>query len=102
MSTVQSAVMTEPGHIELRQFPRPQIAASELLLKVERTGICGSDKHIYAGHMALKFPLVPGHELVGTIVQLGPEAADYLAIVGGPIKDAIAGSTAASIDLCFS
>ena len=40
-------------------------------LKIERTGICGSDKHMYAGHMSLPFPIIPGHELVGTVEAMG-------------------------------
>ena len=87
MSTIQAAVMTAPGKIEVRDFPRPQIGADEVLIKIESTGICGSDKHMYAGHMALQFPVVPGHELVGTVEELGAAAADNLAIVGGPVKE---------------
>ena len=87
MSTIQAAVMTEPGHIELRSFERPQIAPTELLLKIERTGICGSDKHMYAGHMGLQFPVGPGHELVGTIEELGADAMDHMAVVGGRVRE---------------
>ena len=71
MAAVKAAVMTGPGAMELREFPRPAIGADEILLKVERTGICGSDKHMYAGHMPLQFPVVPGHELVGVIERAG-------------------------------
>ena len=87
MPTIQAAVMTEPGHLELREFEKPRIGPDEMLLKVERTGICGSDKHMYAGHMALKFPVIPGHELVGTVAEMGPKAAEKLVIVGGPVKE---------------
>jgi L-iditol 2-dehydrogenase len=85
MSSVNAAVMTEPGTIELREFPKPEIADDEILLKVERTGICGSDKHMYAGHMPLQFPIVPGHELVGVIEELGARAAEEMAVVGGAL-----------------
>ncbi len=85
MSTIQAAVMTEPGTIELREFPKPRIGDNEILLKVERTGICGSDKHMFAGHMKLQFPIIAGHELVGVIEEMGPKAAEEMAIVGGPI-----------------
>ncbi len=87
MASVQAAVMVEPGQIEVREFDRPQIGADELLLKIERTGICGSDKHMYAGHMGLQFPVVPGHELVGTIEELGANAMDHMAVVGGPVRE---------------
>ena len=100
MASIQAAVMVEPGQIEIREFDRPQIGADELLLKIERTGICGSDKHMYAGHMALKFPLVPGHELVGTVAELGAEATEHLAIVGGPIKEGDRVTTTPSSQAC--
>ena len=85
MSQIQAAIMTGPGQIAVRSYPKPQIGDDEVLLKIERTGICGSDKHMFAGHMALPFPVIPGHELVGTIEEMGPAAADSLAIVGGPV-----------------
>ena len=45
-STVQAAVMTAPGKMEIREFPRPAIGDDDILMKIERTGICGSDKHM--------------------------------------------------------
>ena len=86
MSQIQAAIMTGPGQIAVRSYPKPQIGDDEVLLKIERTGICGSDKHMFAGHMALPFPVVPGHELVGIVEEMGPAAADSLAIVGGPVE----------------
>ena len=79
--------MVEPRRIEVREFNRPQINADKLLLKIERTGICGSDKHLYAGHMGLQFPVVPSHELVGTIEELGTNAMEHMAVVGGPVRE---------------
>lgn len=100
MPTVQAAVMTAPGRIELRPFPRPAIGADELLLRVERTGICGSDKHMYAGHMKLQFPVIPGHELVGVIEELGPQATAAMAVVGGPIAEGDRVTTTPSSTAC--
>ena len=98
--TIQAAVMTEPGHFDLREFERPDIGEDELLLKIERTGICGSDKHMFAGHMPLQFPVIPGHELVGTVEELGPRAADSMAVVGGPIAEGDRVTTAPSSTAC--
>ena len=86
MASVQAAVMTAAGRIEIQEVKRASIGDDELLLKVDRTGICGSDKHMYAGHMALQFPIIPGHEVVGTVAELGSKAADAMAVVGGPIQ----------------
>ena len=97
---IQAAVMTEPGAVEVREFPDPDIAADELLLDIESTGICGSDKHIYAGHMPLQFPLVPGHELVGRIAELGSNAAEEMAVVGGPLAEGDRVTTTPSSTAC--
>ena len=85
MASIQAAVMTAPGQIEMQEVERGPIGDDELLLKIERTGICGSDKHMFAGHMKLQFPIIAGHELVGVIEEMGPKAAEGMAIVGGPI-----------------
>jgi 2-desacetyl-2-hydroxyethyl bacteriochlorophyllide A dehydrogenase len=54
--------------------PRPP-AAGEALVRVGWAGICGSDREVLAGHRAaayVRYPLVPGHEWSGTVVEIGP------------------------------
>lgn len=71
-----AVVLVEPYHLELRRFPLPVIGPEDLLLKVLAVGICGSDLKIYEGHWPrATFPLIMGHELVGEVVEVGPEAA---------------------------
>ncbi|MEE2657697.1 MAG: zinc-binding dehydrogenase [Candidatus Latescibacterota bacterium] len=100
MSTVQAAVMTEPGTIEMREFPRPEIGDDEILLKIDQTGICGSDKHMFAGHMTLLFPIIAGHELVGTIEEMGSRAEEAMAVVGGPLQEGDRVTTTPSSTTC--
>ena len=83
---VQAAVMLQPGQIEIREFEKPTPAADALLLQVDKVGICGSDKHMYLGHTALKFPVIPGHEVVGTVAEIGKNANQVMNVMGGPIK----------------
>ena len=83
---VQAAVMLQPGQIEIREFEKPTPADDALLLQVDRVGICGSDKHMYLGHTALKFPVIPGHEVVGTVAEIGKDANQAMNVIGGPIK----------------
>ncbi len=84
---VQAAVMLQPGQIEIREFDKPTPAKDSLLLQVDKVGICGSDKHMYLGHTALKFPVIPGHEVVGTVAEIGTEANKVMNVMGGPIKE---------------
>ena len=97
---IQAAAVTEPGSVEIRDFQRPQIGPQELLLKIERSGICGSDKHMYAGHMPLSFPVIPGHEIVGTIAELGSGAEAAMAVVGGTLAEGDRITTTPSSTAC--
>ena len=56
--------------IELREIPEPVPQANEVKVKVEATGICGTDLY---GYSALKPPVVLGHETAGVVVEVGEE-----------------------------
>ena len=64
----------EPG-LSYEDVPMPAIGRGDVLIKVLRTGICGTDLHIYAwdawAQANVPVPLVVGHEFVGRIVELG-------------------------------
>ncbi|GAA2353129.1 zinc-binding dehydrogenase [Saccharopolyspora halophila] len=74
---VRAAVQTGPRRIEVREFDRPEIGANDGLLRVEANGICGSDVEMYKGHMTFRggYPVIPGHEPMGVIEEIGEEAA---------------------------
>lgn len=61
------------GKQDLRfvDLPEPQIQENEVLMKVKKVGICGTDLHIYNGGMNVPTPLILGHEFVGDIVKIG-------------------------------
>lgn len=73
--TVQAAVAVEAGKMEMRRFPRPAIGSRDLLMRVELCGICGSDQHLFRGNWGTPFPLILGHEFVGTVAEVGEEAS---------------------------
>ncbi|KAJ3893592.1 chaperonin 10-like protein [Lentinula edodes] len=58
-------------NFEILQTEIPLINDNEILIKVSACGICGTDQHISEGEFIAKFPLIPGHEIVGTVVELG-------------------------------
>ena len=65
-------VMTAPGVIEFREVPIPEPKAGEVLVKIMRIGVCGSDIHVYHGeHPFTKYPVTQGHEVSGEIAALG-------------------------------
>jgi len=63
-------VLTGPGEpLRLQQLPVPRPAAGQVLLKVTACGICRTDLHVVDDELpAVPHPLVPGHEIVGSIV----------------------------------
>lgn len=70
---MQQAVMTEPGKIEFRDISVPQVKEGQVLVKIVRIGVCGSDIHVYHGkHPYTSYPVVQGHEVSGRIEKIGP------------------------------
>jgi threonine 3-dehydrogenase len=70
----------EPG-LWLEEVPVPEIGINDVLIRVQRTGICGTDLHIYKwdawAQRTIPVPLVIGHEFVGEIVAVGSNVADF-------------------------
>ena len=59
----------------MRELPLPEIGPEDALLQIEACGICGSDYEQYEGALPVRFPVIPGHEPVGRIHEIGDEAA---------------------------
>ncbi len=67
---MKAVVCDSPHRIRLQDQPRPQRGQGEVLVKISRVGICGTDYHIYEGlHPFLEYPRVMGHELSAIIVD---------------------------------
>jgi threonine 3-dehydrogenase len=74
-------VKTAPGPgLELREVAIPEIGINDVLIRVRRTGICGTDLHIDAwdawAAKTIVPPLVVGHEFVGEVVEIGSNVSD--------------------------
>jgi len=77
---MRQAVMTMPGTIEFRQVPKPVPGDDEVLVRVRRIGVCGSDIHVYHGrHPYTTYPVVQGHEVAGTVDSLGAAVRGFAA-----------------------
>ncbi|NRB30281.1 MAG: alcohol dehydrogenase catalytic domain-containing protein [Rhizobiaceae bacterium] len=72
MSTMRAAVLVEPGRFEVRHVEKPKPQPGEILVGIARTGICGTDMHIFHGNYAAEnLPMIPGHEFTGHVAELG-------------------------------
>jgi L-iditol 2-dehydrogenase len=69
---MRQAVMVSPGVIEFRNVEEPFPDAGQVVIRVMRIGICGSDIHVYHGlHPYTSYPVVQGHEVSGTVWRTG-------------------------------
>ena len=77
-SGMRQEVMTAPGKITIRQVPIPEPGPDQVLVRIKRIGICGSDIHVYHGtHPYTSYPVTQGHEVSGEIVRCGEYASKY-------------------------
>jgi threonine 3-dehydrogenase len=79
---VKALVKSKPeAGLWLEEVPEPRIGINDLLIRVLRTGICGTDLHIYDwdawAQRNVPTPLVVGHEFVGEVVEVGPNVNDF-------------------------
>ena len=91
---VQAATLVAPGKYELREYPLPEPDPGCVLVKMEVSGICGTDKHTYQGYTTqysgagegkqIPFPIIQGHENVGTVAAIGGDGS-YTDFEGVPL-----------------
>jgi propanol-preferring alcohol dehydrogenase len=76
---IQDQCPLEEALLSPVEVPRPEPGAGELLLRISACGICHTDLHIIEGDLPLlKSPLIPGHQIVGTVVGEGPRSGKNL------------------------
>jgi len=84
---VKAMVFSEPGKMHISRFDRPEVDEDSILLKVEMVGVCGTDLHIFKAHLSgVPFPIIPGHEILGIVEELGKRANERMVIYNGPLE----------------
>jgi 2-desacetyl-2-hydroxyethyl bacteriochlorophyllide A dehydrogenase len=70
---MRAVTLQAPGEVRVEEKPDPEVsAADEAVVRVEASGICGSDLHIYHGRVPVEPGFTIGHEFVGTVLAAGP------------------------------
>jgi threonine dehydrogenase-like Zn-dependent dehydrogenase len=88
---VLAATLVEPGRYEIREYPLTDPAPGCVIVKMEMSGICGTDKHTFQGYTTqygdrkLEFPIIQGHENVGTVAAIGGDGT-YSDFEGVPLR----------------
>ncbi|KAI0703710.1 NADP+-dependent D-mannitol dehydrogenase [Cerioporus squamosus] len=81
----------KPLEFSISNIPIPKAQSNEVLIKVTCCGVCGTDQHIHHGEFgALVYPLIPGHEVVGVIEEVGTQVSGFAKgdrVVGDPIVE---------------
>lgn len=93
--TMKALWYNAPRDFEMKQVPIPKVGDDDVLLKVSACGICGTDGHIDQGEFISKFPLIPGHEAIGSIVEMGKN------VKGFSIGDRCVADVGITCDNCF-
>lgn len=76
--TMRAVVLRKPRVVEVAELPVPEITdPAEILLRVERTAICGTDLHPYEGRLDVEADIVLGHEFLGTVVAAGEAVGQF-------------------------
>jgi len=71
---MRQAILNKPGDIEIREIPMPgELKDNEILLKIHKIGVCGSDIHVFHGKhpFVTRYPVIQGHEYSGEIINVG-------------------------------
>ncbi len=88
----------KPGLLSAKDLPKPHRAEGEVLVRIRRIGVCGTDLHIFTGNQPyLSYPRIMGHELSGTV----EEAPDGSALSKGDIVTVIPYMSCGKCNACL-
>lgn len=72
------AVDSKEGHFHLHEFTRHPVGDNDILIEIMYAGICHSDlSSVWSEHGESRYPMVPGHEMVGRVVQVGKNVTKF-------------------------
>ena len=74
---MRAIIFPRPGEIELKDMPDPVPAPDEAVIKVKASGICATDIHIWLGEFIATYPVIPGHEFSGEVVEVGDKVTAF-------------------------
>jgi len=93
---MQAVTFQGPGEVRVEDRPEPELAArDDAVVRVEATGVCGSDLHIYHGRVAIEEGFTLGHEFVGTVVAAGDGVTEV------DVGDRVLGCYCSACGNCF-
>ncbi|MCP4165729.1 MAG: zinc-dependent alcohol dehydrogenase family protein [Chloroflexi bacterium] len=73
---MRAVVFPAPETVVVENVPDPACKPDEVVVQVATSGLCGTDLHIYRNEYMSEFPIIPGHEFGGVVVEVGREVTD--------------------------
>src|SRR5687768_3334415 len=93
---MRAVTFQAPGEVRVDERPEPELlAGDDAIVRVEATGVCGSDLHIYHGRVEIEPGFVIGHEFVGTVLAVGDE------VTRAAVGDRVIGTYCTACGECF-
>ncbi|HEX3561886.1 MAG TPA: alcohol dehydrogenase catalytic domain-containing protein [Solirubrobacterales bacterium] len=93
---MRAVTFQAPGEVQVDDVPEPELlAADDAIVRVEASGICGSDLHIYHGRVQIEPGFVIGHEFVGEVIAAGDEVTRV------EVGDRVLGTYGTACGKCF-
>ena len=74
---MKAVLFDSPGKVRVTEVPDPVIGPEDVLIAVKAAGICGTDIHIYEGDFIADYPLIPGHEFAGQVIDVGEAVQNF-------------------------
>jgi 2-desacetyl-2-hydroxyethyl bacteriochlorophyllide A dehydrogenase len=93
---MRAVTFQAPGEVRVEEVPEPElIDAGDAIVRIEATGVCGSDLHIYHGRVQIEPGFTIGHEYVGTVLDVGEDVHDV------QVSDRVLGCFQTACGRCF-
>ena len=93
---MKAAVLRAPRVVEIADVPIPHISEpTDILVKVEKTAICGTDLHPYEGRLELEADIILGHEFLGSVIEVGSAVTQF------SVGDRVVASCVVSCGACY-
>ena len=74
---MKAVVFDSPGKFRISEVPDPIVGSDDVLIAVKAAGVCGTDVHIYEGDFIADYPLIPGHEFAGEVMEVGEAVQNF-------------------------